>query len=194
MDKIYFTGNNTDQVKAFVKKSNNAYTADGEEGHLLVVFRDGSNARTLKPLDEITTVTSDGDIVVVDNTRKIEMIADMCHSVNAAYCRSQGDNSQEEWTGAPDWQKSSAVKGVTMHLLNPAASPSMSHESWMAEKVADGWVYGEEKDEKKKTHPCMVEYDELPKEQQAKDYIFKAIVCKQATVYFPELNAQLVMR
>lgn len=54
--------------------------------------------------------------------------------------------------------------------------PEVSHESWMREKLAAGWKYGPEKDAEKKEHPCLVEFAELPREQQAKDYIFRAIV------------------
>ena len=39
-----------------------------------------------------------------------------------------------------------------------------------------GWVYGEHKDEQRKTHPCIVPYDELPAAQRAKDALFLANV------------------
>ena len=103
-------------------------------------------------------------------------IAKVAHAVNAAYCQSQGDMSQKPWEQAPEWQKTSAVNGVLFHLENPDAGPSHSHDSWMKEKIEAGWVYGTEKDEEKKTHPCIVPYAELPPQQQAKDYIFRAVV------------------
>lgn len=46
----------------------------------------------------------------------------------------------------------------------------------MEEKVNDGWVYGEVKDADKKTHPCIVPYNELPEFQKKKDHLFIAIV------------------
>ena len=103
-------------------------------------------------------------------------IAKLCHKVNKEYCEALGDLTQVPWKDAPDWQKQSAIKGVEYHLVNENTAPSDSHDSWMAEKIANGWKFGPDKSEEKKEHPCMVEYDELPKEQQAKDYIFKAIV------------------
>jgi len=106
----------------------------------------------------------------------IEEIARVCHQVNKAYCESLGDNSQFNWEESAQWQKDSAVKGVELHLTKPETSPSDSHNSWMKEKVDTGWVYGEIKDEEAKTHPCMVSFSELPREQQAKDFIFMAIV------------------
>ena len=104
-----------------------------------------------------------------------EQIARVCHEVNRAYCQALGDNSQVAWEDAPDWQITSAIKGVELHLSRDAGSEA-SHESWMAEKVAAGWVYGPVKDADAKTHPCLVPFNELPVEQQAKDYLFRAVV------------------
>jgi hypothetical protein len=104
-------------------------------------------------------------------------IARICHEVNAAYCASLGDYSQAiTWEGAPEWQQDSALAGVLMHMANPTATAADSHASWMKQKVDDGWVYGETKDAEKKTHPCIVPYDELPQAQRSKDYIFRGIV------------------
>jgi hypothetical protein len=103
-------------------------------------------------------------------------VAKTCHEANRAYCKAIGDNSQPAWEDAPDWQKSSAVKGVKFIWDNRNASPSASHESWLEEKRKDGWSYGPVKDPVAKTHPCFVPYDQLPVEQRAKDYIFGAIV------------------
>lgn len=43
-----------------------------------------------------------------------------------------------------------------------------THENWAQNKLEDGWAYGEELDDEKKTHPCLVEYEELSEED--KDY------------------------
>lgn len=105
-------------------------------------------------------------------------IAAVCHAANEEYCRNLGDFSQPSWDEAPDWQRSSAISGVQFHLANPEAGDSASHDNWMAQKIADGWVYGEVKDPEASppTHPCIVPFDELPPEQQGKDRLFRAIV------------------
>lgn len=103
-------------------------------------------------------------------------IARVAHEVNKAYCESLGDNSQPAWENAPQWQKDSALLGVQLHLDNPDACAQASHESWLRQKVADGWVYGPVKDPEAKTHPCILPFDGLPREQQAKDYIFRGVV------------------
>jgi hypothetical protein len=103
-------------------------------------------------------------------------IARICHEVNKAYCESLGDMSQVIWEDAPEWQKESAILGVILHTENPSAGPEASHVSWMNQKTADGWVYGPIKSPVNKTHPCIVPFSQLPVEQQAKDFIFRAIV------------------
>lgn len=102
----------------------------------------------------------------------------MCHEANRTWCVLNGDGSQPGWNDAPEWQTSSAIKGVVFHLKNPEAGDSASHDSWMAEKVATGWVYGEVKDPEATppTHPCLVPFEELPDFQKIKDRVFRALV------------------
>ena len=103
----------------------------------------------------------------------VETIARCCHEANAAWCEAHGDNSQPSWNNAPDWQRESAVKGVEGAIRGN--TPEQSHEGWLAEKEATGWVYGEVKDPTAKTHSCIVPYDRLPAMQRAKDAQFIAI-------------------
>ena len=106
----------------------------------------------------------------------VAAIARVCHEANRAYCQAIGDNSQLAWKDAPEWQRKSAMTGVLFIIDNPEAGPAHSHESWLKEKEADGWKWGPVKDAEKKEHPCFVHYEQLPVEQKAKDYIFRAIV------------------
>ena len=105
-----------------------------------------------------------------------EQIARAAHEVNRAYCQALGDNSQSAWEDAPQWQRDSAVLGVRLHTENPDAGPQASHASWMKQKLEEGWKYGAFKDPENKMHPCIVPFAELPREQQAKDFIFRAVV------------------
>ncbi len=107
---------------------------------------------------------------------KIEQVAKICHEANRALCETNGDNSQKSWDEAEQWQRDSAINGVKFTLDNPDDGEDAQHNSWMKEKTDEGWVYGEVKDPTAKTHPCIVPYQQLPAEQQAKDYLFKGIV------------------
>jgi hypothetical protein len=109
------------------------------------------------------------------NAQEQIQIAKICHEVNRAYCQSIGDTSQLSWDEAPEWQRNSAINGV-LYALQSDRTPEEMHESWLKQKLEEGWVYGKEKDPISKTHPCMVRYNELPKYQRTKDYLFRAVV------------------
>ncbi len=112
--------------------------------------------------------------VDMDKTIVIEACARAAHEVNRAYCLALGDTSQPPWESAPDWQKSSAMKGVAGALAGN--TPEQSHQCWLEEKAATGWKFGPVKDPEKKEHPCMVPYAELPADQRVKDELFLATV------------------
>jgi RyR domain len=114
--------------------------------------------------------------VKLDTDDIVERVAAIAHEANRAYCRGIGDNSQLAWDDAPPWQRQSAIRGVRYAVSHPDSTPASIHESWLAEKRADGWIYGKNKDPMAKTHPCFVPYDMLPAEQKVKDYIFQAVV------------------
>lgn len=107
---------------------------------------------------------------------EIEQIAEVCHEANRTYCRSQGDLSHKLWTETPWSIKQSAIAGVVFLQENPDAPLEALHEKWREHKKANGWVFGEEKDDLTKTHPCMLPYADLPKIQQVKDALFRTIV------------------
>lgn len=44
-----------------------------------------------------------------------------------------------------------------------------AHEVWAASRIAEGWVYGERKEDVHKTMPLLVPYDELPESEKLYD-------------------------
>jgi len=44
------------------------------------------------------------------------------------------------------------------------------HRRWMAERIMNGWRYGESKDDFRRLHPMIVPYDNLTDEQKEKDH------------------------
>ncbi len=43
------------------------------------------------------------------------------------------------------------------------------HDVWAQGRIAEGWTYGEQRDDKQKTHPCLVPYEELPDAEREYD-------------------------
>ena len=54
-------------------------------------------------------------------------------------------------------------------------SPEELHGSWMQAYFAMGWVYGEEYNREKKTHPDLVPYADLGQLERDKDAVFVAL-------------------
>ena len=44
-----------------------------------------------------------------------------------------------------------------------------AHDVWAQGRIAEGWVYGEEKNSERRTTPCLVPYDELPESEKEYD-------------------------
>lgn len=42
------------------------------------------------------------------------------------------------------------------------------HETWAAGRIAEGWIYGPQRDDAKKQTPCLVPYEQLSESE--KDY------------------------
>jgi hypothetical protein len=103
-------------------------------------------------------------------------IAKACHEANRVWCQANGDNTQKHWSEAEQWQRDAAITGVEYRINNPDAGHDTQHNFWMQDKIESGWVYGEIKDAKAKTHPCIVKYEDLPEFEQKKDALFCVII------------------
>jgi hypothetical protein len=102
-------------------------------------------------------------------------IARVCHEANRALQAVQRDSAPSlGWDEAPPWQREFAAECVEHGRA--AVSAEVLHERWCDAKVADGWTFGDVKDDAAKTHPCLVPYDELPQGQRDKDDLFRAVV------------------
>lgn len=43
------------------------------------------------------------------------------------------------------------------------------HEVWAKNRMEQGWIYGEQRDDKMKTHPCLIPYEQLSEVEKAYD-------------------------
>ncbi|MCL2510431.1 MAG: RyR domain-containing protein [Bacteroidales bacterium] len=44
-----------------------------------------------------------------------------------------------------------------------------THDVWAAQRLAEGWQYGAERNDKRKEHPCLVPYEDLPENEKEYD-------------------------
>ncbi len=106
----------------------------------------------------------------------VELIAKVCHEAIKAFCEAHGDFSNKTWDEADAWQRLATIRSVEYRLENPGATASAQHEAWVADKIANGWKFGETKDADAGIHPCIVAYDQLPEIEKQKDALFMGIV------------------
>jgi hypothetical protein len=45
----------------------------------------------------------------------------------------------------------------------------LEHNRWYAERRLNGWQYGPKRDDKRKIHPCLIPYEQLPETEKQKD-------------------------
>lgn len=43
------------------------------------------------------------------------------------------------------------------------------HDVWAETRISQGWSYGKERNDEKKTHPCLIPYEELPDNEKEYD-------------------------
>ena len=44
-----------------------------------------------------------------------------------------------------------------------------THEVWAAQRIAEGWQYGAERNDAEKLHPCLVAYEDLSENEKEYD-------------------------
>ena len=107
---------------------------------------------------------------------KLEEAAKIIHETLSHYKKENNNPVIINWDQASPEKKQSTIDGIKYHLLNPTASGKDSHDSWMNQKIANGWSYGETKDPIKKSHPNLVPYDRLDDHTKSLDHIFSGLV------------------
>lgn len=106
----------------------------------------------------------------------IQKIAWVMHEALRAWQTANEQTPAPPWSRAPKWMKESSIASVVWRLANPKASVSAQHDQWLKQKKADGWKFGKVKDAKKKTHPMIVPYGDLPEFERRKDALANAVV------------------
>ncbi|MEL6861293.1 MAG: RyR domain-containing protein [Pseudomonadota bacterium] len=106
----------------------------------------------------------------------LEAISRAVHEGVRAWSAAHGQADIPAWDKAPDWMKASTQESVQFVQANPQADAGAQHEQWMAQRLADGWTYGETRDDDAKHHPMLVPFEDLPEFEKKKDALVCAIV------------------
>lgn len=66
--------------------------------------------------------------------------------------------------GRDQLEPAAAVMGEAVEAI-----ARVNHDRWAAERIAQGWRYGEERDEARKLQPNLVPYEHLPEAEKRID-------------------------
>jgi len=64
------------------------------------------------------------------------------------------------------------------------------HMRWAAKRSAEGWVYGPERNDIKREHPCLVTYDDLSEIEREYD----RATARETLLSLDELGYEIVMK
>lgn len=119
----------------------------------------------------MSLITEKNDFSRVVNLVDILRAAEACHKVNNVIRELAGEEVIP-WEETTEEIRQSAISGVQQVVKNPDITAADIHGEWMSYKKKQGWIYGEERDENKKTHPGMRPFSELDKFDKLKDSAF----------------------
>ncbi|MEO1552786.1 MAG: RyR domain-containing protein [Pseudomonadota bacterium] len=106
----------------------------------------------------------------------LEPVARVIHAAIRTWSAAHGQKDIPDWDTAPQWMKDSTFASISFVLDHPDADAGAQHLQWMQQRRAQGWTYGPVRDDKVKTHPMMVPFNQLPLMEQRKDDLVRAIV------------------
>ncbi|MBR4177255.1 MAG: Ryanodine receptor Ryr [Bacteroidales bacterium] len=72
-------------------------------------------------------------------------------------------------TYKPKIVDTSSIKLPEQLMLLAEQMAENVHEIWAATRIEQGWIYGPERNDSLKHHPCLVPYSELPEEEKVYD-------------------------
>ena len=113
----------------------------------------------------------------IDNDQALlDAVARAAHEANRAYRRMIGQDEGLAWDLADPSTQACVRDGVRAVFNDYVVTPAECHERWVERMHSSGWVFGPEKNTATKTHPCLVNWYDLPNEEKAKDELFLEVV------------------
>lgn len=109
----------------------------------------------------------------------IREIAYLLHTITSVFDRPDGSVVMT-WAELPEEKKVLAQTAVLVIWMRLTAgedlTPQEAHRIWMIGKLNNGWTHGKEFCDEKKTHPCIVPFEELPPIERLKDELWITLI------------------
>lgn len=109
---------------------------------------------------------------------KVQKIAEVIYEATRLEAEwSERSIVPERWNERDEKFRNQFVDIISKYLSDDTLpTPEEAHDSWMKAYEEMGWKYGEVRDAELKTHPDMLPFNELPKDEKDKEAIFLAFV------------------
>lgn len=72
--------------------------------------------------------------------------------------------------------RESTFSSIRFVLTSPSVGAGAQHAQWMEQRKAQGWTYGDVRDDTLKHHPMLVLFDQLSEAEQKKGHLVGALV------------------
>jgi len=105
---------------------------------------------------------------------EVNLAAKAGHGAMQAICEAFGVPKLGQWELCSDWYKASLVNQAEQYLLS-APSCRTLHNRWVKQRLHQGWTLGE-RNREIKSHPHLVDFNDLPVEVKLKLKCFRAVV------------------
>lgn len=116
---------------------------------------------------------------------KISELAKIYFAAEHAYLEATGNPRLLDWDHMPQWWQDEVVKTVTRLLAFVRACPVKdditfvayeAHKEWKTDLEAKGWVLGNGRNRGDKVEPLLMDFYDLPRNEQYRQYMLTAIV------------------
>lgn len=122
-----------------------------------------------------------------------EEIARIAHEVIRALQDAYGQEVSPPWEEHDEEFRKAAADHIS-RLRAEGADARQAHEKWAAMRIAEGWTYGPVKDPVAKTSPWLVDFEEIPAYERAKDYVFQYLIAVLSSPPASRLPADVPLR
>lgn len=112
----------------------------------------------------------------------INKIADVAYSAVRAWDLQHSDAEIPVWAEADDETRTAVLVRVNKILSDPRAGDATFHNAWVDQMKADGWTFGKDLSETRKTHPELTAFHLMPPEMQARERLFRGVVLQLSRV------------
>jgi len=117
------------------------------------------------------------DFSKVTEEEQYRIVAAVAYAANREFSKIVGGKPfNPPWEEYPEDLKLNLIQAVRNTMKQKIVSAKLSHLQWVKDRLDMGYEKGENINWKKKTHPDLVPFEELPMPAQLKSVLFLAIV------------------